>query len=135
METSIVPQNEKKDIHLSAIILLRIYYDKLTGKIKINDKLSTLFNLKRGVKQGGFLSGTLFNFFINDRIEEFYRAEEGSVYIDLIVAILVFCNDICLLSLYESEMQLLLDICDNFLKKWAIEFNPTKNKFIVYNYI
>ena len=57
METSIVPQNEKKDIHLSAIILLRIYYDKLTGKIKINDKLSTLFNLKRGVKQGGFLSG------------------------------------------------------------------------------
>ena len=40
---------KKKDILLSAIILLRIYYDKLEGKIKINDKLSTLFSLKRGV--------------------------------------------------------------------------------------
>jgi len=29
-------------------------------------------------------------------------------------------------------MQLLLDICDNFSKKWAIEFNPSKSKFIVF---
>jgi hypothetical protein len=123
---------KKKDILLSAIILLRIYYDKLAAKIKINDILSTTFNLRRGVKQGGFLSGTLFNFFINDLIEECHRAGVGAVYIDLIVAILVFCDDICLLSISESEMQSLLNICDNFSKKWAIEFNPSKSKFIVF---
>ena len=68
METSSVSQYEKKDILFSAIILLRIYYDKLAGKFNTNNKLSTLFVLKRGVKQGDFLSGTLFNFFINDSI-------------------------------------------------------------------
>jgi len=123
---------KKKDILFSAIILLRIYYDKLAGKIKVNNKLSTIFILSRGVKQGGFLSGTLFNFFINDLIEECYKAGVGAVYIDLIVAILVFCDDICLLSIDESDMQSLLNICDNFSKKWAIEFNPSKSKFIVF---
>ena len=117
METSSVSQNEKKDILFSAIILLRIYYDKLAGKINTNNKLSTLFVLKRGVKQGDFLSGTLFNFFINDSIEECYRSGVGAVYIDFIIAFLVFCDDICLLSINENDMQLLLNICDYFSKK------------------
>jgi hypothetical protein len=50
------------------------------------------------------LSGTLFNFFINDLIEECHRTGVGAVYIDLIVAILVFCDDICRFSINESEM-------------------------------
>ncbi len=50
---------KKKDTLLSTIIFLRFYYDKLAGKNKINDKLSTLFILKRGVKQGGYLSDTV----------------------------------------------------------------------------
>jgi hypothetical protein len=125
-------KNEKKVILLSAIILLHIYYEKLAAKIKINDILSTIFKLKSGVKQGGFLYDTLFNFFINDLIEECHKAGVGAVYIDLIVAILVFCDDICPLSINESEMQSLLNICDNFSKKWAIDFNPSKSKFIVF---
>jgi hypothetical protein len=64
---------KKKDILLSVIISLPIYYDKLAAKIKINNILSTTFNLRRGLKQGGFLSGTWFNFFINDLIEECHR--------------------------------------------------------------
>ncbi len=70
-------------------------------------------------------------FFINDLIEECHRAGVGATNIDLIVAILVFGDDFCLLSLNESELQSLLDICDNFSKKWAFELNPTKSKFIV----
>ncbi len=50
--------------------MLKIYYDKLSCKIKSNNKLLNLFKLERGVKQEGVLSGSLFNYFINDLIEE-----------------------------------------------------------------
>ena len=53
-------------ILLSQIILLRIYYDKLACKIKIGNKLSRIFILARGVKQGVVMSGALFNYYIND---------------------------------------------------------------------
>jgi hypothetical protein len=48
------------------------------------------------------------------------------------VAILVFCNDVCLLSPNEYEMQILLDICDNYSKNWAIGYNISKCKYMVF---
>ena len=43
------------------VILLKIYYDILQAKVKINNCLSKVIKLKNGVKQGGVLSGDLFN--------------------------------------------------------------------------
>ena len=48
------------------VILLRIYYDVLQTRVKINGILSKLIKLNRGVKQGGVLSGDLFNCVIDD---------------------------------------------------------------------
>ncbi len=65
-----------------------------------------MFKLWRGVKQGGVLSGSLFNFFINDLIELCCNANIGASFMDLIVCILVFCDDICLLSWSLSGISL-----------------------------
>jgi hypothetical protein len=78
---------------LSTIILLKVYYDKLSSKIKINNVLSKLIKLTRGVKQGGVMSGALFNFFIDDLIQECIQSGVGAYFVDIIVAILVFCDD------------------------------------------
>ena len=53
-------------------------------------------------------------------------------FIDIIVAILAFCDDVCLLSPDESELQILLNICDNYSKNWAIEYNVSKCKYMVF---
>jgi hypothetical protein len=42
-------------IMFSYIILLRVYYDKLSSKVKIGKKLSRLFKLAGGVKQSGVM--------------------------------------------------------------------------------
>ncbi len=51
---------------------------------------------------------------------------------DLVVCILVFCDAICLLSDSIEEMQLLLNLCEEFAMKWGIEFNLEKCKYIVF---
>ena len=60
---------KNNNITLSAVIILKCYYDKLSSKIKDNNVVSKTFKLARGVKQGGVLSGTLFNYFIDDLIQ------------------------------------------------------------------
>jgi hypothetical protein len=88
---------------ISAIILLKIYYDKLSSKI--NNISPKLIKLARGVKQSGVLSGALFNFCIDDLIHECSNSGIGAYLIDIFVAFLVFCDDVCLLS-PENEMQI-----------------------------
>jgi hypothetical protein len=49
----------KKKFIISVIILLKLYYDKLCSKVKINNLFSEIFKLLRGVKQGGILGDDL----------------------------------------------------------------------------
>jgi hypothetical protein len=117
---------------LSMVILLKIYYDGLQARVKINISLSKLFKLKNGVKQGGVLSGDLFNCSIDDLIIECYNSGFGASFIDIILCILGFCDDLCSFSCSEVELQQLLMICERFARKWGIEFNASKCKFIVF---
>ena len=86
---------KSNNIILSAIILLKTYYDKLSSKIKINNILSKLIKLSRGVKQGGVMSGALFNFFFDDLIHECCQAGIGASFLNIIIAIICFCDDSC----------------------------------------
>jgi hypothetical protein len=128
-------ENLKLNNSMSKVILLRIYYDSLESMILNNKKFSRLFKLFRGVKQGGVLSGSLFNFFINELIELCCNANIGAKFIDIIVCILIFCDDICLLSDSIEEMQVLLKLCEEFANKWGIEFNLEKCKYMVFGKI
>ena len=128
-------ENLKLNNSMSKVILLRIYYDSLESMILNNKKFSRLFKLFRGVKQGGVLSGSLFNFFINELIEICCNANIGAKFIDIIVCILIFCDDICLLSDSIEEMQVLLKLCEEFANKWGIEFNLEKCKYMVFGKI
>ena len=111
---------------------MKTYYDKLSCNIKINYILSKIIKLSRGVKQGGVISGALFNFLIDDLIQECCQAGIGAAFINIMVTIICFCDDVRLLSPNETELQMLLNICDDYSKKWALEYNISKCKFMVF---
>jgi hypothetical protein len=69
---------------------------------------------------------------MDDLIQECCQSGIGTYFIDIIVAILAFCDDVCLLSPDESELQILLNICDNYSKNWAFEYNVSKCKYMVF---
>ena len=118
--------------YLSVVILLRIYYDVLQARVKINGILSKFIKLNRGVKQGGVLSGDLFNCVIDDLLIECCNSGLGAHFIEIILCILGFCDDLCLFACSQIEMSQLLLICERFARKWGIEFNISKCKFIVF---
>jgi hypothetical protein len=118
--------------NLSVVIILKTYYDVLQAKVKIKNILSRLIKLKRGVKQGGVLSGDLYNCAIDDLISECCNSGLGASFIEIILCILGFCDDLCLFSCSESEMKQLLILCEKYARKWDIKFNVSKCNFIVF---
>ena len=118
-------------LQVSFWIILKLYYDSSKGALNLgNSILSCLFTIDCGVKQGGILSPFLFNIYINDLIEECTNANLGAVFGIINVSIIVYADDILLISPVDSHLQKLLNICSNYGQFWRIKFNPLKSSII-----
>ena len=125
---------KKRNINKNLLILLKIYYNGLAGKVKLNGEFSDLIYLKHGVKEGGCASPFLYNILMDDLIRLCYESGLGSKMCHLILCIFGFCDDVCLLSPTADDMQKLINICENYSKKWGMEFNVSKCKFIIFGH-
>jgi hypothetical protein len=53
-----------------SVKLVRVWFKGVSGKARVNDVLSSLFETKVGVRQGDILSPLLFNIFINGIVQK-----------------------------------------------------------------
>ena len=90
------------------------------------------FVINCGVKQGGILSPFLFNLFIDDLIWQCTNLDVGALYEGLNVNILVYADDITIISPVDSHLQRLLDVCSEYSDSWLIRFNPKKSNIITF---
>ena len=91
--------------------ILKKYYDRSKGLISLNNNIfSEFFTINCGAKQGGIY---LFNYLVNDLLIECSEANLGAVFGNLNVLILMYADDIFLISPNDSQLQNLLDICSN----------------------
>jgi len=74
--------------------------------------------IERGVKQGGVLSPQLFNFYINDLLERIQNTGLGIRCGNTNLPIMGYCDDIQILAYLISELQKLVDMCNEYSKKW-----------------
>jgi hypothetical protein len=100
---------------------------------KINNVKSDEFDIEQGVKQGGVLSPDLFNFYINDLIEECLQQNIGAKIGQLNVSVIAYADEIILISPNKNHLERLLKTCDDFAAKWKMEFNPDKSTVMCFN--
>jgi hypothetical protein len=121
----------KSKLNITYWYILKKYYDSSMGVI-LDSNYSPFaeFEINCGVKQGGILSPFLFNIFLNDLIEECTKLNIGACIGNVNVSIIVYADDIILISPIDSHLQKLLNVCTEYSNKWLIKFNPSKSNII-----
>ena len=111
-------------------------YTNPSARVLLNDYETEYFNCPIGVKQGDSISATLFSIFINDLAKEIKNTKiglnlgENVDNGDLFLNILLYADDIILLASNENDLQFLLNIVENWCKKWRLEVNLTKTNIM-----
>ena len=110
-------------------------YSDLTGVVKTNGVVSNKFPISIGLRQGCNLSPYLFNLYIND-LPQLLRSTEVCDPVDLgskQINLLMYADDMLLLSKSENGLQNALNILKEYCHKWQLVVNVDKTKVITFN--
>jgi hypothetical protein len=118
---------------------LASFYRVVTCKIKFAEGVSEAFPCNIGVRQGCPLSPFLFGVFIeilHDMIRE--KAATVGASIDcmegaVMIALLMFADDIVLIAETPQHLQLLLDVLHEFCQRFNMEVNLKKTKVMIFH--
>ena len=106
-------------------------YVETQGCVRLNHIYNTeWFTTNTGVKQGDCLSTTLFALYINDLANQINNVKKGVKIGSSIVSILLYADDIVLLAENEGDLQQMLEIVENWCKKWRLAVNHDKSKIM-----
>ena len=98
--------------------------------IKVNDKISQWFKTYAGVRQGQNDSPSVFSVFLNSLAESIKQANLGITVGEVVISILLYAEDIVLLSDTEEQLQKMLNILNSWFAKWRIKVNHDKTQII-----
>jgi hypothetical protein len=122
-----------KKIGTSLTVLLMNYYNASKAYVINKNEQSGTFKTTIGVKQGGPLSPRLFSIYIEDIEKLIDDTGIGIKIHEIVINILLYADDIVLISETKRDMQRLIDITENFGKIREIKFNPDKTNFLSVN--
>ena len=111
--------------------LLIVMYISQTAKVKWENCLSA-FSITNGVKQGAVLSAIIFCVYIDDLISQLRRNRTGCWVNGDYVGVIVYADDIVLLSPTLDGLQEMIHTCSTYAKNHNLSFsthhNPRKSK-------
>lgn len=103
-------------------------YASSVSSVRINNKMTSWFDCRTGVKQGCTLSTTLFSIFANDVAAEINDLDIGIPIGDTKLSLLMYADDIVLMADSEEKLQTMLDTIHNWCKRWRVLINTDKSK-------
>ena len=96
--------------------LMLVMYISQKANVRWGTSSSTSFSITNGVKQGAVLSSVLFCVYIDDLIKTLRKKETGCWINNSFVGIIVFADDIVLLSPSIDGLQEMIDTCSDLLE-------------------
>jgi hypothetical protein len=117
----------KREIQIQVLIILEKWFNESTTCIKWNGCVTHFFRLEAGVRQGGVLSPFLFSVFIDSIVARVESAGVGCYIRTVCCSIFLYADDIILLSPTISGLQVLLNVCENYLIEIGMSINVKKS--------
>ena len=106
---------------------IKSIYTNLLSCVQLNGYLGDWFPVKSGVCQGDSLSLVLFATFINDFAVQ-AKALDAGVQVGLDrLSLLMYADDIVLLTNNEQEVQQQLDLMTTWCGQWGMSINAKKS--------
>ena len=118
-------------IHGSMLNVIRSMYSNLQSCVRVNGRLTEWFDQTAGVRQGDTLAPTLFALYINDLASEINALGRG-VTLDTgeIVSILMYADDIVLISDSAEGLQCMLEVLGSWSADWKLGINFDKTNVV-----
>ena len=110
-------------------ILWNVVYDSFKDFsccISLGSVKSEWFSVQQGVHQGGPMSMSLFQIFIDELLVELTDSGYGMRMYDAPVACPTYADDCCLISLSRKGLQSMLDIAYRYSRMWRFQFSAPK---------
>jgi hypothetical protein len=117
----------KREIPIQVLTILEKWFNESTTCIKWNGCVTHFFRLEAGVRQGGVLSPFLFSVFIDSIVARVESAGVGCYIRTVCCSIFLYADDIILLSPTISGLQVLLNVCENYLIEIGMSINVKKS--------
>ena len=111
---------------------IKSMFENSKSRVKYNSSLSDTFENLRGVLQGGVISPTLFEFFLDD-LGEYLDTTKGIKVGNIRISHLLFADDLILVSETSSGLQKLIAGLQEFSKQWHMEVNLSKTRISTFN--
>ena len=107
------------------------WYSRISVRVKWSNSLSAELRVLSGVRQGGVLSGILFNLYVNNILTSLRKSDLGCHIKNLYVGCIMYADDLILLSASLLDLQNMLQICDSIGKDLGMKFNASKSKCLL----
>ena len=111
-------------------------YESVQGRLRIAQGLSEFIRSTIGVKQGCLLSPTLFGIYIDELeafLQEHTQEKDGCLLHQVLISILLFADDIVLISSSPEGLQRQLDALALFCELRKLTVNRSKTKVMIFN--
>ena len=121
-----------KNVPYCIIRLLLDAYERQEARVMWKTCNSEYFKLQNGVKQGGVISPTLFNLYIDRLLLKLKKSGIGCNMNGVYMGALSYADDITITSPSLQGLNIMLGICDDFAQSNFITFNSKKTICIKY---
>ena len=118
-------------VHGNMLNTIKALYRNLESCVRVNGRLTDWFSQVSGVRQGDTLAPTLFAIFINDLALEIRSLGLGiPTQNDENISILMYADDVVLISDSEEGLQNMLDTVHDWSKDWRLSINYDKTNVV-----
>ena len=117
-------------VHGNMLRTIKSLYANLQNCVRVNGRLTDWFSQTAGVRQGDTLAPTLFALYINDLAMEINTLSEGVPIDGECVSVLMYADDVVLISESEEGLQKMLDTLNAWSHDWMLALNYDKTKVV-----